>query len=131
MRIKCRPLLGMVNLSRGETVCGTSRMDKKSLTCSIIATEARFIFVAAEKPDCDIESRAIPTPLLQFGRRRMVEHGALGAIDQVKSIGLDGQRATFARQPRDPFDMGKGLLEIKLPVAAHLVDIEQLAFQQR
>src|SRR6201999_2011697 len=123
MRIKCRPLLGMVNLSRGETVCGTSRMAKNSLTCSIIAAEARFIFVAPKMPDCDTESTAISTPLLQFRRRRMVQHVALGAVDQIEAISLDGQRPSLARQLRDAFDVRKGLVEIKRPRDTHLVDI--------
>src|SRR5665213_4428376 len=90
-------------------------------------------FVAAEMPDCDEgkDKKTIVAPLLQFRRRRMVEYIALRTVDEIEAVGFDRQRAALARQFRDPLDMRKSLQEIELWFSAQLVDIKQLAREQR
>ena len=63
--------------------------------------------------------------LLQFRRRRAVEHVALGAVDKIEAVGFNRQRPALARQFGDLLDTCEGLIEEGCR-QAQLIDIKQM-----
>src|SRR5450759_3634041 len=60
-------------------------------------------------------------PLLQFRRRRTVEHLALGAFEQIERVGFDRQRPAHALEFGNPLDPRKNFVQIRPPARPRLV----------
>ena len=61
--------------------------------------------------------------LLQFRRRRAIEHAALRPLEQIESVGFDHQRPAHALEFGDLFDFCKIFFLIRPPAGSRLVDI--------
>src|ERR1700680_3990635 len=70
------------------------------------------------------------SPLLQFRRRRTVEHLAFRALEQIERVGLDAERPAHARQFRDLLYPREGFLKIRPSARTSFVDIEQFSCEQ-
>src|SRR3954469_10528124 len=68
---------------------------------------------------------------LQFRRRGTVEHSALRILEQIERVGFDRERAALACELRDLFDPREHLLQVRPAAGSRLVDMKQLASQQR
>jgi hypothetical protein len=85
----------------------------------------------AKKIDCrvmpgndELGTLRLPSPLFQFRRRRLIEHIALGALQQIEFVGFDRQRATLAWQLGDLLDARETVLQTRRrSVGPCLVDI--------